>query len=158
VYLKLQPYAQSFVVKRPCPKLAFKIFGPYKILVGARVYKLDLPTTSQIHPAFYVSQLKELMPDHTPVFHDLPKLVELDQMDVEPEAILDKRLAKKGGAAIPQGLIKWNIIEPDGATWEDLPVFKIHFPEFSAWGQARALEGGSVTPKLAKVHLVAGET
>lgn len=32
VYLKLQPYAQTSIANRPFPKLAFKFFGPYKIL------------------------------------------------------------------------------------------------------------------------------
>jgi hypothetical protein len=30
--LKLQPYAQTSVINRPCAKLAFKFFGPFKIL------------------------------------------------------------------------------------------------------------------------------
>jgi hypothetical protein len=32
VLLKLQPYAQSSVVNNPCPELAMKYFGPYKII------------------------------------------------------------------------------------------------------------------------------
>jgi hypothetical protein len=160
VYLQLQPYAQSSVVNRPCPKLAFKFFGPYKILarVGTRAYKLDLPASSLIHPVFHVSQLKGFVPDHMPVFHDLPKPAELDQMEVELEAILDCRLVKKGGSVIPQGLIKWKNLGPDSATWEDLTVFKSHFPAFSAWGQAPASEGGSVTPASVKMHLAEEET
>jgi hypothetical protein len=147
VYLKLQPYAQSSVVNRPCPKLAFKFFGPYEILarVGTRAYRLALPAASLIHPVFHISQLKEFVPDHTPVFHDLPKIVELDIIDTVPEAILDRRLVKKGSAAIPQGLIKWKNIDADSATWEDLSVLRARFPDFSAWGQAPAPEGASVT-------------
>jgi hypothetical protein len=152
VYLKLQPYAQSSVVNRPCPKLAFKFFGPYEILerVGSMAYRLALPTNSAIHPVFHVSQLKEFVPDHTPVFHDLSKIVELDLVETIPEAILDQRLVKKGSSAIPQGLIKWKDIDADAATWEYISVIKARYPDFSAWGQAPALEGGNVTPELIK--------
>lgn len=36
VMLKLQPYAQSSLVNRPFPKLAFKYFGPYLVLTGGQ--------------------------------------------------------------------------------------------------------------------------
>ena len=86
VFLKLQPYGQLSLVNRPCPKLAFKYFGPFQILEKFRpaAYKLDLPSDTQIHPVFHVSQLKQQVPDHTPVFTTLPKLPRLDTEELTP--------------------------------------------------------------------------
>lgn len=102
VFLKLQPYAQSLVVNRPFPKLAFKYFGPYKILekIGPVEYKLALPEGSQVHPVFHVSQLKQHVPDHTPVFTTLPALLLMEVEDLQPALILDRRLVKKGNQAL----------------------------------------------------------
>ena len=102
VFLKLQPYSQASVVNRPYPKLAMKFFGSYKILerVGTVAYKLELPSTSQIHPVFHVSQLKTHVPDHTPVYTTLPEPPLLNRMNVVPEEILDRRLVKKGNASL----------------------------------------------------------
>jgi hypothetical protein len=80
VLLKLQSYTMSSVANRPYPKLAFKFFGPYRVLqkIGSVAYKLELPADSQVHPIFYVSQLKSFTPDFSLVFSDLSKVAELD--------------------------------------------------------------------------------
>ena len=143
VLLKLQPYAQSSLVNRPFPKLAKKYFGPYTVLqkFGKAAYRLDLPSSSLIHPTFHVSQLKPFTPDHTPVFSELPPVVNLDEKDVRPKAILERCLVKKGNHAIPQVLIQWTTLPPTSATWEDFYVIKQRFPQALAWGQASSPGG-----------------
>jgi hypothetical protein len=61
IFLKLQPYIQSSLAPRANQKLAFKFFGPFKVLqrFGSVAYKLDLPQSSLVHPVFHVSQLKQ---------------------------------------------------------------------------------------------------
>ena len=147
VLLKLQPYAQSSLVNRPFPKLAMKYFGPYAVLerIGPAAYKLDLPASSSIHPTFHVSQLKAYTPDHTPVFSELPPMVSLDGSDVVPEAILDRRLVKKGNNAILQVLIKWTKLTSTSATWEDHYIIQQRFPDALAWGQASSPGVADVT-------------
>jgi len=98
VLLKLQPYVQQSVVSRPYPKLSFKFFGPFEVLekIGSAAYRLALPDHSLLHPVFHVSQLKPFTPNYSPVYSDLPKLVDLSVHDLQPERILDRRLVKKG--------------------------------------------------------------
>lgn len=53
VFLKLQPYVQASLAPRAHQKLAFRYFGPYKVLskVELVAYKLELPLSSTIHPS-----------------------------------------------------------------------------------------------------------
>jgi hypothetical protein len=148
VLLKLQPYAQTTVVNRPYPKLAYKYFGPYTILdkIGQVAYKLELPSGCLVHNVFHVSQLKDFRADYSPVFTEFPKLPNLDTEDTEPEKVLNKRLVKKGNAAITQVLIKWKHIPEESATWEDWDTLKMKFPSVVAWGQATIPEGEPVMP------------
>ena len=108
VFLKLQPYLQSSVERRVNQKLAFKFFGPFRVVarIGEVAYKLDLPNSSKVHLVFHVSQLKSFNPDHSPVFAERLQIPTLDTDETSTESNLDQRLVKKGNAAIPQVLIK----------------------------------------------------
>ncbi|KAG8083445.1 hypothetical protein GUJ93_ZPchr0015g6658 [Zizania palustris] len=148
VFLKLQPHAQSSVVNHPCPKLACKYFGPYEIVakIGSSAFKLTLPEGSAVHPVFHVSQLKQFVPSHTPVFSQLPAKVNLDVVDLVPTVVLDRRLVKKGNNALVQLLVKWGSLPEDCATWEDYNVLRARFSDAVIWETTSFQGGGNVTP------------
>jgi len=136
VYLKLQPFAQASIAHRPCAKLAFKFFGPFKILekIGSVAYKLELPSNALIHSVFHVSQLKQHVPEHTPVFSDIPAHAFSKNAEATPEEIIDKRLVKKGKKAIVQIMVKWVGLPLEMSSWEDYNVLKERFPISPIWG------------------------
>jgi hypothetical protein len=90
---------------------------------------------------FHVSQLKPFTANYSLVFVELPTLVDLSSQDVQPEAILERRLVKKGGQAVPQVRVKWTSLPAACATWEDYCVIKQRFPAAFAWGQASSAAG-----------------
>jgi hypothetical protein len=148
VLLKLQPYAQTTVANHPRAKLAYKFYGPFKVVqrIGAVSYKLALPEDSRIHPVFHISQLKPFTPDYTPVFDQLPRPPYLSASSLIPVAILDRRIVKKGHQSLVQLKIQWQSLSPDDATWEDYQVLRRTFPGAAIWEGASSLEGGNVTP------------
>lgn len=135
------------MVTRSCKKLAYKFYGPYEILerVGNAAYKLELLVTTLIHPVFHVSQLKEHVPNHTPIFSTLPAPLDLSASDVIPEKILDRKMVKRGNATHVQILVQRSTLPATSATWEDYEALKKSFPGAPAWGQAGAEEEGPVS-------------
>lgn len=144
VYLKMQPYVQSSLAARSNQKLAFKFFGPFRIIgkVGTVAYRLELPPTSAVHPVFHVSQLKKAVGAHRSVTASLPPSSAAWSI---PEAILQRRTIVKWATAVQQGLIKWSGLPKSLATWEDLEFLRQQFPRATVWRQQGAQGGGNVS-------------
>ena len=115
VYLKLQPYVQASLAPRTNQKLAFKFFGPFRILarVGAVAYKLEVLVSSSVHPVFHVSQLKKSVGTHHSVTSHPPSKVVIWSV---PERILHTRSITKGTRSVTQGLTLWSNLPRSLAT------------------------------------------
>jgi hypothetical protein len=82
---------QSSLAPRSHQKLSFKYFGPYVILehVSKVAYKLDLLSSSSVHPVFHVSLLKLAPSTKYKISSSLPEVANGLQV---PEVILQHRL------------------------------------------------------------------
>jgi hypothetical protein len=72
-------------------------------------------------------------------------LTDFSQEDLQPEAIIERRLVKKGNSAIPQVRVKWHNLFEDSTTWVDWYVLIKAFPSATSWGQDGSSAGGGVT-------------
>lgn len=135
VFLKLQPYVQSSVAPRTHHKLLFKYYGPYEVLdkVGEVAYRLNLPSSSRIHPVIHVSQLKKAVGVNAQVYKQLPSPLVILQILFR---VLERRFRQQGPVAVSQVLVQWSGQPESLATWEDVDELKKRFWRPLAWGQA----------------------
>lgn len=115
VYLKFQPHRQVTVAFKKNAKFAPKYFGPYQVVqkVGQVAYKLDLPPHSKIHPVFHVSLLKKKLGDGVVVQSTLPLTGSDGQLQVEPVAILDRKMVKRHNRPHNLVLVQWSNSIPE---------------------------------------------
>jgi hypothetical protein len=133
VFLKLQPYRQGSVMYMKHYKLNPRYYGPYQVLerIGAVAYKLQLPPGSAVHPVFHVSLLRKKVGEVAIVSQALPVVDDEGRVKVYPVTILERKLMKKGNAAVVAGLIQWSNSFPEDAIWEELIELQIQFPDFN---------------------------
>ena len=135
VYLKLQPYRQKSLKKRFNVKLSQRYYGPFKVLerVGEVAYKLELPTSSLLHPVFHVTALKKKVGEPEQVVEELPNFDEEGNMMMKPSKALRYRQEKKNknGKRAWQVLVQWQGLPVEEATWEDYEEVKTMFPNLS---------------------------
>jgi len=75
-------------------KLAAKYYGPYTVIkrIGEVAYKLNLPTSSTIHPVFHVSLLKRSVGNRM-VHHNLPDSPR--EPLLQPQVIMDPEWSRE---------------------------------------------------------------
>jgi hypothetical protein len=105
--MKLQPYVQTTVLSRANQKLGFKYFGPFRISarVGSVAYRLELSTTSSIHPVIHVSQLQLAAGFKGQVCSIMPS----DALQYRvPLQVLGSRTVACGASQVTQVQVKWS--------------------------------------------------
>ena len=104
--------------KRPCHKLDHRRLGPFKIMekIGTLAYRLELPSSMQIHNVFHVSLLEPYHYDDDPDRTQVPPPpIEIDGYEMfAVEAILDSRV-RRGKV---EYLIHWEGYGPQDRTWQ----------------------------------------
>ena len=67
--LRLKPYKKMSLKKiNKDNKLAVEYYGPYKVLqnIGGMAYKLELTSSSRVHPMFHIFFLQNVINDKIP--------------------------------------------------------------------------------------------
>ena len=102
--------------------------GPYKVLqnITTMAYKLELPSSSRVHPFFHVSCLKKVICENILVQKILPELDEEGKIILEPEAVMETRTRQLRNRSISEYLIKWKNLPTEDSTWEDENFIQKH--------------------------------
>lgn len=73
---------------------------------------------SKVHNVFHVPQLKKRIGKEKRVHTDLPGVNDEGELRVEPMAILERRLVKKGNGPATMVLVQWKNGDVSEAIWE----------------------------------------
>ncbi|GKA61116.1 ribonuclease H-like domain-containing protein, partial [Tanacetum coccineum] len=99
--------------------------------IGKVAYKLEILYDSQIHNVFHVSQLKKCRhPSPNQVCGNLPPCDNIGAFLMEPVAVLDRRMARKGNVVEVYVLVQWANGTNEDATWESVTDLQAKFLNF----------------------------
>lgn len=121
VYLKLQPYRQKSLAKRPLEKWVAQFYGPFEVTkrIGKVAYQLKLPPESKVQSVFHVSQLKRAIRNNMILFNLPTQLTHDLEMSLNLEELKDVRTTLRSGEKVIEVLIKWVGLSDFEATWEE---------------------------------------
>ena len=139
VYLKLQPFRQVSMQRKKNGKLAYKYFGPFKILkrVGSVAYQLDLPKEARIHNTFHVSLLKKWVGKDHPPEQWLPDFESTQRPQPKPAEILDRRTTTTRRKEKEEVLLRWEGQPAEDAVWVETEWLQREYPHL----EVKVLEG-----------------
>jgi hypothetical protein len=149
VFLRLQSYKHISLRKaKKDNKLSPNYYGPYKVLqkIGTMAYKLELSSSSLVHPVFHVSCLKKVIDDKIPVQTIFPKLDKEGKIILEPESITDTIILQPRNRSISEYLIKWRKLPAEDSTWEDESFIQKHSKLLKSCRQHLSQGEGHVKP------------
>ena len=123
---------------RPSSKLDVRRLGPFSIIepIGASAFRLQLPSSMQIHPVFHVSLLELHVENTFPGRAvDIPLPIQVDGFpEFEVHSILDSRFRRRK----LEYLVNWIGYDASDRTWEPaenltnakdaVATFHIQFP------------------------------
>ena len=129
-------------------KLSPKYYGLYKVLqkIGTMAYKLELSTSSWVHPVFHVSCLKKVIDEKITVKTIFPRLDEEGKIILEPEAVTKTRNRQLQNRSILEYLTKWKNLPIEDSTWEDESFIQKHLELLKHWGKNFLKERGMLGP------------
>ena len=141
VLLKLHPHRQLSLSSSKYTKLSPRFYGPFPIIakIGTVAYKLELPSSTKLHPVFHVSCLKPFHGSSVSIEPSLPVLTQ-GELQPLPKAILDSRCVHNSN----QVLVHWDGLSPADSSWEDVSSFSSRFPSFALTAKCHFNGGGNV--------------
>lgn len=127
-YAMLRLHKGYSIPRAASKKLSQQYVGPFKVTarIGRLAYKLDIPSSWNIHPVFTIAQLEPVpAPDQDPYLrqpYDHPPAIYVEgdtdeSKSYEIDRLLNKRTIKKGRGYSTQYLVSWKGYGPEHDQW-----------------------------------------